>query len=587
MAVDTQNKDNDVRFRTVTMSLRADRCTEDIIKKGLDKWKKGIKGSAYILHDKDRYTEKEVKEINHMVDDSLEEMADNKDDTTRFPDAQAYADAVAKVQMTRVKVGDKKPDHWHILLDFGTNAKAVSAIAELFQTEPSMIQSVRGKKKGFANMLAYLTHITEQAQLDGKHEYRADEVKGLKFPDSDAYAAFQTYEDFANAFIDGTLTLDMSVRMVLEGKITPYELQKKDPDFFITNEIKIYRARARYIENLPTPDILFNFFVGAMDTVKEGGRGRIGKSLACQVLALSHLKSMYPKVDFDNMSKDDLQKKGYIYWAGGEGVSLQNYDGQPIIIWEDVRGYDLIKTFGGVGRLFGALDTHPKPVAFNIKYGHTYLKNRINIFNGIQTYSEFINELSVEWVEQSNSYGDVHTQRRTKEDKSQAKGRFPFFIEVAPSMITVNAQLEYLIGSSEYNFKHSCRNDLAILAQAGRLGLACKALSEKYEAIETNIGTGALVQQSVPDDVMRELSATEVLDCMEKDGVTISDEVLNDASAILHQEYSDFVRLWKQVFSEEIASGKKSANEYADYDTWILYGRCNAYDAATGFYRKG
>lgn len=154
-------------------------------------------------------------------------------------------------------------------------------------------------------------------------------------------------------------------------------------------------------------------------------------------------------------------------------------------------------------------------------------------------------------------------------------------------MITVNAQLEYLIGSSKYNFKNSCRNDLAILAQAGRLGLACKALSEKYEAIETNIGTGTLVQQSVPDDVMRELSATEVLDCMEKDGVTISDEVLNDASAILHQEYSDFVRLWKQVFSEEIASGKKSANEYADYDTWILYGRHNAYDAATGFYRKG
>lgn len=539
MSVDINNDVKDIRFRTVTLSLRADEgCTEGLIKKVLQHWSRGIKGSAYILHDKDSYIEKEVKDINKRLDDDIQALKDANAWTQEKED---------ELQAKKVAVGEHKPDHWHILLDFGSNSKSVSAIATMFHTIPSMVNRVHGGKKGFASMLAYLTHITPTAMNDDKFEYDTSEVKGLKFPEIGEYDGFSTYEDFANAYLEGTFITDVTAKDVLQGRITPGELMKKDPEYFLKHETMIRRARINYNNSKSTPNTLFNYFVGAGSSDREGTQGRIGKGIMCKALALSHLSNMFPNIDFTDMTNDELTSKGYIYWTGGAGVPFQGYDGQPIIIWEDCRAYDLIKAFGGINNVFKSLDTHPKPIGLNIKYGEVYLKNSIFIFDGAQSYDEFINELSIKWVQERNSWGDSHNVMKVKEDKSQAKGRFPFIIEITPSTISATIQLEYLIGTTRYNSRKTFRNDLRFLAQAKKLEVASNLVGKLFVDASTNVLSVLDAPKDEPDNLLEEISEHEADVLKQADGVRTSSSL---ASVRAISDENDYLNILEDGFRE-------------------------------------
>lgn len=534
MSVDINNDVKDIRFRTVTLSLRVDAgCTEGLIKTVLNHWSKGIKGSAYILHDKDSYTEKEVKDINKRLDNDIQALKDANVWTQEKED---------ELQAKKVAVGEHKPDHWHILLDFGTNPKSVSAIATMFHTIPSMVNKVMGGKKGFASFLAYLTHITPTAMNDGKFEYDTSEVKGLKFPETGEYDGFSTYEDFANAYLEGTFITDVTAKDVLQGRITPDELMVKDPDYFLKHETMIRRARVNYNNSKPTPTSLFNFFVGTGSSDREGSQGRIGKGIMCKALALSYLANMFPNIDFTAMTEDQLKKKGYIYWAGGAGVPFQGYDGQPIVIWEDCRAFDLIKAFGGINNVFKALDTHPKPIGLNIKYGEVYLKNSIFIFDGAQTYEQFIDELTTKWVQDMDSSGDIHNVMKVNEDQSQAKGRFPFILEITPSTISATVQLEYLIGTTKYNSRKTFTNDLRFLAQAKKLEVASNTIGKQFVDASANALSILDEPKDEPDNLLEEISEDEANRLKELDGVRTSSSLADVRKISDENEYREYRR---------------------------------------------
>lgn len=468
----------DVRFRTVTMAVKCDMLDEARILAMLQRWNRGIKGFAYIKHDKDTYTASDAKQSCEKADGALKEL--DAAHANGLSDNE-YAEKRKAIKGTVVTEGQHKDDHWHILIDFGKNAKSVNEIAVVLNIPSNLVCNVRGRKRGFTNMLAYMTHITKKAREEEKWEYPYDDVKALRFPDDPSYSDFHTYADFAEAFEKNAIDTDVTALSVMQGKITPEELKARRPDYYLNNLRKVKQARLEYVNSLPTPSVLFNFYVGAIDSSHDGRGGRIGKGLTCQILALSHLRAMYPTVDFSDKSLDDLTP--YIFYAGGSNVEFDGYDGQPIIIWSDVRGYDLVKLYGDVGKLFDALDTHPKPKAFNVKYGRVYLKNSINIFDGIQSYQEFINSLSEEY--RKSEEGKGHFVQ--KEDKSQAKGRWPFFIEVSPEFITLNAQLDYLLGSSKHNFRHTVNNDLQVIAQNSALGRHDWLGADKYVKLEEKV----------------------------------------------------------------------------------------------------
>ena len=517
MSVDINNDVKDIRFRTVTLSLRVDEgCTEELIKNVIARWSRGIKGSAYILHDKDSYTEKEVKDINKRLDNDIQALKDANVWTQEKED---------ELQAKKVAVGEHKPDHWHILLDFGTTPRSVLSIATMFHTIPSMVNRVGGGKKGYASMLAYLTHITPTAMNDDKFEYDTSEVKGLKFPETGEYDEFSTYEDFSRAYLEGAFITDVTAKDVLQGRITPDELMVKDPDYFLKHEAMIRRARVNYNNSKPTPTSLFNFFIGSGSSDREGSQGRIGKGIMSKALALSYLANMFPNIDFTAMTEDQLKKKGYIYWSGGLGVPFQGYDGQPIVIWEDCRAFDLIKAFGGINNVFKALDTHPKPIGLNIKYGEVYLKNSIFIFDGAQTYEQFINELTTKWVQDMDSCGDIHNVMKVNEDQSQAKGRFPFILEITPSTISATVQLEYLIGTTKYNSRKTFTNDLRFLAQAKKLEVASNMIGKHFVEASANVLSVLDEPKDEPDNLLKEISEDEADALKQADGVRTSSEL--------------------------------------------------------------
>lgn len=557
-------KMEDKRARQVTMSLLADTITEDEIEAVFDKWDVGIKGGAYALHDCDKYNQKDAKKINRGIDKNIEDIKTLTDKHSQ----DEINELIEKQEAKRVKVGDPKPAHYHIVLNFGKNAKTFGVIAKAFNTLPNMVQRITGGVKGFASMLAYLTHNTKKAQEDGKYVYDNDIVQRLVFPEEREFDGFEDYDDFIDAFINKEIEFDVTAKEVLNGKYTINDIIEKDPEYYLKHSSIVEKARRTYVNRLPTPKLLFNYYIGTLDSDREGSKGRIGKGIAARTLAISLLAPDYPDVDFDSMDDDDLVKNGYVYWAGGAKVALQDYDGQKVIIWDDTRGYDLIKIFGGVSKLFAAWDTRPKPIPLDIKYDKVYLKNTYNIVNGTQTYTEFINELSVEYVEKVDGWGSTKKVKRTKEDKSQAKGRFPFFIEVTPSFVTVNAQLDYLISSRKYNFNRTFKNDLKALVANGRIQEAREILSKDYIEAQSVVIQG-LEKPEVPDNPMLEITGDEeqIIELAKKDGVSFDKEIIEKIEEDKReQEWLEMKEKLKKDYNIEISDNEPVDAVYANDD---------------------
>ena len=109
---------------------------EDTIKVALSH--KTIKQWAYVLHDKDVYSEKdEMDDPNH-------------------------------------KQGDVKPPHWHIVLNC-TQQVEIQTIAKWFGIADNFVDVPKGNGAGkFLDCVEYLTHESAKQQELGKHRY-ADE----------------------------------------------------------------------------------------------------------------------------------------------------------------------------------------------------------------------------------------------------------------------------------------------------------------------------------------------------------------------------------------------------------------------------
>src|SRR5699024_11671894 len=110
------------------------------------------------------------------------------------------------------------------------------------------------------------------------------------------------------------------------------------------------------------------------------GKGGTGKNL----LPKAHTRPLAPDADKPNFK------------VGGETVSWEGYDGEAVVIWEDMRVGDMIRTVRSRGMLFRILgpwrEPDEKPIV-NIKGSKTQLLNRVNIVTGPEGYEEFLRGL--------------------------------------------------------------------------------------------------------------------------------------------------------------------------------------------------
>lgn len=311
--------------------------TEKQIQEGLSH--KTITRSAYVLHDKDNYTEEDEKKNPLLIK------------------------------------GTHKDDHYHIVMETKYNQMDTATIAKWFNVPENLVEVKKGAG-AFLDCVEYLTHENPKQQEKGKHLYE----------DSEIHTNFAFREELnrrkeMNAKYGKDITKSelMLYQVLYEGK-TLSQCIEEDKFIYQKNLDKLKKFRMDYLSRQKPPTTRINYYVT--------GKGGIGKGLICRAIA----RSLYP-----NHTEDE----DIFFEVGAKGAAFEGYDGQPVIIWNDRRAIDLLTELNGRGNVFNIFDTHPTKQKQNIKYGSINLPNTVNIVNSVQPYVEFLDSLAGGYTDRS------------------------------------------------------------------------------------------------------------------------------------------------------------------------------------------
>lgn len=349
-----------ILIRTANIVQQAKFINEDTIKSIVNQYKV-IKKWAYILHDKDT----------------------NEDGTPKEP-------------------------HYHIVLSLNPPTN-IESIAKWFGVPTNLIGIPKGSKgkygvNAFLDCTKYLTHEDEKQQEKGKYLYSDDEVKcNFEFREEiDTYEVkrinYQSNQQSmfgSNAISEKTKQLRVQV---LEGKLKLSDIEHDD---YVTDMNQLNMCRREYLrKHAAMPMFRANYYI-------HGGSGS-GKSFASRALA----KAIF---DPNNELKDEE-----VFFVTGQGKAMfQGYDGQPVIIFDDLRATALLKYYeGNPGAIFNLFDPIPSTSEQNIKFGSIKLTHCLAIVNSIETFEEFSQNICYK----------IQKYQDTPEPDKQIWRRFPFFM---------------------------------------------------------------------------------------------------------------------------------------------------------------
>ena len=298
----------------------------------------------------------------------------------------------------------------------------------------------------------YLVDKTQEG-MPGKYQYgRGRIVANFDFGrELDAHMAMRR----SAADGGGGAKLSKLFQAVGTGSLTLKQVRDQEPAiYFAKGNLEHFRKlRGDYLAYQDAPESVMNFYVF--------GEGGTGKDLLAKALA----RALAPDAD-----------KPY-FKVGGENVSWEGYDGEPVVIWEDMRVGDMIRTARSRGMLFRILgpwrEPDEKPIV-NIKGSKTQLLNRVNIVTGPEGYEEFLRGLAGEY---ESMQGGVRVKHQA-ENLGQGFRRFPVIIPVAEREFSILVNSGVLNGTREYQsyerYEHM-RQDLELLAPR------CKAIKDTAE----------------------------------------------------------------------------------------------------------
>lgn len=352
--------------------------SQEQIEQGLDH--KTIKEWAWVCHDKDVWTE----------NDELDDPAHT--------------------------AGTAKPKHYHVAIHLPKNSTDIDVIAKWFGIPMNFIEVKRGAG-AFMDCVEYLTHEHPNQQALGKTLYQDEEIKA-NFDWRHALDERNISRARYGTALDRKTMLRMSV---LNGELSVREIEKKYPVNFMQDMDKLYKLRLEYIKNATPPRQRFNYYIC--------GDGGIGKGSASICLA----RSLYPELEND----DDI-----FFIVGAEATTFEGYDGQPVIIWEDCRSYELIQKLGSRGNVFSVFERFPKKQRQNVKFGSVNLINSVNIVNSVQPYEEFLNGLVGEYTDR-----DGMERKAELSQKQQSYRRFPFIMPLRADDFDILINKAFLSGS--------------------------------------------------------------------------------------------------------------------------------------------
>lgn len=372
-----KNKVNKTKYRTVDVVIYPNAMGKSIeeiknkITKVLQKHMSHIIKYSYILHDKDSYSEEQV----------LEKMLE----------AEKIGTNIA------IEKGQTKPAHYHILLALKSPAYLLQ-IANWFGVSENMVHIVGGKD-GYIDYVEYLIRENPSSEEMGKHKYSRDDVI------TNDESIWEEIDRRKNNREKYNKTLTLTEQIILEVRhdgLTLEQAEKKYPLQFAQLEDKIRKARAWFLKhNAEMPKERRNIHIT--------GDARCGKTTLAKALARK-------LIDPDNNLTDDE----VFHVVGADKVPFDNYDGQPVIIWDEWTATKFRKAFNrDTLKIF---DPYPNKASYNIKYGSINLINKYNIVSCIQPFGDFADDLMSPY--------NIDGMHFDAEDKKQVYGRFPIYLNV-------------------------------------------------------------------------------------------------------------------------------------------------------------
>ena len=374
--------------------------------------------------------------------------------------------------------------HCHLVLWFTEDRPTIRTVSDALTipsarvkppNEEDVKRSGRGAaEKAFFDLVEYLTHESrakdaipgvtqperwylidkDQDTKPGKYQYG----RGRVVANFDYSSALDRHMAGRVSAAEGGKSLRERRRKlrraVMEG-LTLREAREADPDVYADDLPRLKTLRGDFLTTLNAPESVINFYIF--------GEGGTGKDLLAKGLA----RSLAPEV-----------ARPY-FKVGGDNVSFEGYDGQPVVIWEDMRVADMVSAARGRGSLFNILgpwresDPEDAPVV-NIKNSKTQLLNRVNIVTGPQHYDAFLRGLAGEY----QAYRGGQLVQFEAENLNQGFRRFPVIIPVSEREFSIYVNVGVMEGSRDYlsYIKHErMRQDLETLVRR------CKRISDEAE----------------------------------------------------------------------------------------------------------
>ena len=364
---------------------------------------KVVKRWAYVKHDKDNYSLKDEQQ-------------------SRSRAAKQQEAGLAPVIH---KAGNPKADHWHIVMETPFNHTDTATIAKWFGV-PEHLVEVKNGRGAFLDAVQYLTHEDEKQQALGKHRYDDSEIKA-----SIGFDFRAELTERAKMLLKHGRELGPKEKMrddVLRFGKTLLQCLEDDPVLYAQDFATLKRLRMDYISRMPPPRTRLNYYIE--------GRGGVGKGLFSRGLARTLAAAYFPELA-------GMEDSALFFEVGADGALFECYDGQPVIIWNDWRAFDLLKALKGRGNVFTVFDTHPTRQKQNVKYASINLCNVVNIVNSVQPFREFLDGLAGE-------YEDKDGKKRGVEDKGQSYRRFPIIIPIHEEDFDILLNRGFMDGSSAF-----------------------------------------------------------------------------------------------------------------------------------------
>lgn len=314
-----------------------------------------------------------------------------------------------------IEIGQLKPKHYHIVIDLENSALEPRDIARWFGIAENYVECPYGQG-AFYDCCKYLTHEDEKELAQGKYRYDDKEIK----------CNFDFREEISDYILNKKVkkvSKDEVRQKVLNG-MPLKEAKNQYPEIFANDISQLEKLNREFLNNIAPPCIRYNFFV-------SGIASSIGKTSCAKAIA----KALYP----------DIAEEDEIYCIiGTDKVAFENYKGQPVIIWDDLRVNELFEILKSRDNIFRTFDPYPSKNIQHKKFGSVNLVNKYNIITSMQGYTEFFNGI----VSKRNDVGT--------EDENQIYRRIPFILNLYDECYSFWVNKGFKDGTREFKEYYKC-----------------------------------------------------------------------------------------------------------------------------------